>query len=320
MIPQSAVPIRLIRREGEIGVDWLRLTASNMSEPFFFQTVKRLREAGERYVFTGADELTAFAERSHDVKTAFIFHVSHCGSTLLANALKTVANAVVISEPALMTPGQLLSPSARKAFGRSTLEALILGAVNAYALNGPPKRYVFFKFMDLASLALPTLRRMFPAVPFVFIYREPSHVIASNLEEVPEDLRLSAAPDIKALLGKDQAWEPSATAWWSAIYEAECLRAAVAPNTVMVDYCDLNDTRAVQLMCHLGMNSGDIDKAAVSTTFGRYSKASPTQNMTFSPAADYERRRTTAERMDPGEYLPASAAYRRLRAMKARIA
>ena len=309
--PAGALPIRITVRDERLVVDWLPLDTIAMPEPFFPQTIRRMRDDGAQYVTTGLDALAAFADSPVPVRTAFVFHVSHCGSTLVANVLKTIPESFVLSEPALITVGgQLCSPYLTRVISREQHHALIRGAIAAYAAAGGPKRYLFCKFTDVASLCLPLLRSLFPEVPFLFLYRDPRHVIASNLE-IPEDIRRQWHAEVAALLGHEAHWAPPPARYFAEIFEAECVRAAITPNVIPLDYRDLSPERLLQLLPQLGVAPQDVDEAALRGQFRTYSKALPSQAERFSAQAEAARREAMAACLDPAHCAGALAAYER---------
>ena len=82
----------------EATVNWVEVGSTPLAEPFFDQTLTRLREAtpAAREILTDIDTLFRVGEVLPRPQPAgFIFHISRCGSTLLANALKTSDQVVV---------------------------------------------------------------------------------------------------------------------------------------------------------------------------------------------------------------------------------
>ena len=80
---------------------WMEFDGSTFAEPFFEQTISRLRQStpAVREIDTDLETLLRAGKTRPKVAPAgFIFHVSHCGSTLVANALKTAKGAVVVAE------------------------------------------------------------------------------------------------------------------------------------------------------------------------------------------------------------------------------
>lgn len=76
--------------------------------------------------------------------TGFIFHISRCGSTLLANALKTANQVLVVSEP------------------RPVTETLLLRLPSGGA--DEPEKLVI-KFTSINILAMRQMRTWWPDVP-----------------------------------------------------------------------------------------------------------------------------------------------------------
>ena len=79
----------------------MELGESGLDDPFVNDTVERLRN--EKPPRRELDTSLATLERIGLALPAvtprgFIFHISHCGSTLVANALKTIPGIVVASE------------------------------------------------------------------------------------------------------------------------------------------------------------------------------------------------------------------------------
>src|ERR1043165_3268008 len=88
---QGWMPIDAVVVDGRPGLTWLEMTGVDLAEPFFQQTVDRVKSKHpeRREVFTEFDTLVQL-EKTFDTvaPTGFIFHSSRCGSTLLANACR----------------------------------------------------------------------------------------------------------------------------------------------------------------------------------------------------------------------------------------
>src|SRR5689334_11121705 len=99
------IPTDLCLTSLEPTVEWRDLSGVVPAEPFFRQTVARLGASDPAgRVHTGIDALLEWGVRERHARPAGIIgHVSRCGSTLLANALKTASDCVVLSEPQPLT-------------------------------------------------------------------------------------------------------------------------------------------------------------------------------------------------------------------------
>ena len=126
--------------------------------------------------------------------TGFIFHVSRCGSTQLANTLSVSPNVFVYAESHLvpevllwLTRSLNLSDAQKLAITRTVVRRMCLrqragekgeGTVTS---SGPG---CFFKFQSHMTNAVfsDLLLRAFPKVPFVVLYRNPVEVLVSHLQ------------------------------------------------------------------------------------------------------------------------------------------
>lgn len=181
----GAVPARL--RFGPDGprVEWLPLDGAPFSEPFFDQTLSRLRRAT-------AD--TPFARRSTPVDAlcavaaglpvaGLIFHVSRCGSTLLAQMLAALPRHVVVAEAPVID--DILRGTRRDPdIGDEERIAWLRGAVAALGRRKTPaEERVFMKLDSWSIFDLPLVRRAFPGVPLLFLHRDPLEVLVSLMRK-----------------------------------------------------------------------------------------------------------------------------------------
>jgi hypothetical protein len=177
----GALPYRLTC-ERSPSVEWIRGDGGRFVEPFFEDTVARLRRnnpANRR-----ADRLRAPLSALRDGPLGLpvggiIFHVSRCGSTLVSQMLAASPRNLVLSEP------QLIDDLLRLARSDATLSdeeqiSLLRGAMNALSQRpaGGAER-CFLKTDCWHIFSLPLIQRAFPRVPLLFVYREPVQVLVS---------------------------------------------------------------------------------------------------------------------------------------------
>lgn len=177
-------PIRLFAPEGRLLVDWCRLPPDPFTDPFFEQTVGRALCDPGRMLFRRATPLDTLAdfdrERPGLAPTGFIFHLSRCGSTLLAQMLGALPRSLVVSEAPPID--QVLQVAARVP-GATRAQRLgwFRGMVNALGQRRRGDETRFFLKLDCwHALALPFIREAFPEVPWVFLYRDPVEVLVSH--------------------------------------------------------------------------------------------------------------------------------------------
>jgi hypothetical protein len=110
----------------------------------------------------------------------FIFHISRCGSTLAARMLSALKSHRVLSEPQPfdgIVCARLNNPSVK-------IKDQILwlkGLMKSFGQRTDPSlRHLFIKFDSWHAMALPLIRRAFPQVPVLFLYRDPVEVLVSH--------------------------------------------------------------------------------------------------------------------------------------------
>ena len=171
------VPIRVHERDTPV-VEWCWLDGLGFDDPFFVQTVERAFRTPFSLLFhreTPIDDLEALPPGLEP--SGFIFHGSRCGSTLVSQMLAAVPEHLVLSEP--LPVDQLLRSGAAEADRVRWLRALV-------AVLGRPRRgeRAFVLKLDAwNTCSLELVRRAFPNVPWVFLFREPVEVLASQLRQ-----------------------------------------------------------------------------------------------------------------------------------------
>lgn len=180
---------------------WMEMRELSLSEPFFFQTVARARQAhpDAAEVLTRPDALIQLEKISDSISpSGFIFHTSRCGSTLLANACRALEGSIVISEAPVVEKllGRFFS-YLKTDTARTLFNALLLrGALSALGQRrtGNEQR-LFVKFSSVSVLQFEQVKRVWPNVPSVFMFRDPLEVISSNLANPPEWMQFESIPE-----------------------------------------------------------------------------------------------------------------------------
>jgi len=198
------LPVDAVVVEGRPGLSWMDMDGVELSQPFFQQTIDRLRSEhpDRRERFTELDTLVQL-ENSFDSlsPTGFIFHSSRCGSTVLANACRTLDGAIVLSEPPAVD--KLIARFITDADAAGTKEKLysifLRGVVKALAQRRTGReQHLFIKFSCCSVAQIERIQRLWPDVPWMFLYRDPVETIVSNVSNVPtwlqdEDHRVLAS-------------------------------------------------------------------------------------------------------------------------------
>jgi hypothetical protein len=176
-------PIRVGWRDGQPLVDWCHTEGVAFTDPFFGETVQRCLSHPFRLLFRHETTIERVgrhvAEHPGLPPAGFVFHMSRCGSTLVSQMLAAVVEHRVLSEPppvdSVLRAAEVLpdlTDDGREAWLRWTVAALGQGA--------PGQSRLFVKFDAWSALELPLVRRAFPAVPCVFLFRDPVEVLVSQ--------------------------------------------------------------------------------------------------------------------------------------------
>jgi len=191
--------------EGRPGLLWMEMSGVSLSEPFFQQTVERAKANGKDRgeLFTEFDALLQLEQSLDSVEpTGFIFHSSRCGSTLVANACRAITNSIVVSEAnaidkliaRFITDRGGIKESLYSVFLRATVRAL------AQRRNGN-EQHLFVKFACCSFAQIERISRIWPNVPWVFLYRDPIETIVSNLAGVPPWLKDADRRVLASIIG-----------------------------------------------------------------------------------------------------------------------
>jgi hypothetical protein len=170
------VPIRLYKRDSAVRVDWCDMADDRFTHPFFLDTIRQRMRYPFNLVFrhqTSVDTLREVAESSDTIPpTGFIFHMSRCGSTLVAQMLAASSANVVISE----------APPIEAAV-REERDLLRWMVTALGRRRWPEERRYFIKFDSWNTLDLAAIKDAFPDVPWIFLYRDPVEVIVSQMRQ-----------------------------------------------------------------------------------------------------------------------------------------
>jgi hypothetical protein len=174
-------PIRVHGGAAEPLVDWAVIDEP-FTDPFFEQSAHRAMQHPFNQVFlrtTPLDVLDASPQTLPGGEpTGFVFHMSRCGSTLIAQMLSRLSDTIVLSEPQPLD-GVLRLRRARALDDESTARRL-RGMVAALCRPRRGERRSFVKFHAWHVVDLPLIARTFPATPWVFAFREPRAVMRSQ--------------------------------------------------------------------------------------------------------------------------------------------
>ena len=260
-------PYRLVRREQWL-CRWFARAGQPYSEPFFSETIlKCLSHAPNGKMFASYSTLDFLPEAVQLVEpiapTAFIFHVSRCGSTLLAQLLGLDPQHVVLSEPPLIDE-LLRLPMQDAQFDALAIEPLVRAALGLLGDRRCDETRLFVKLDSWHIHFAPLIRKLYPDTPFILLFRAPRPVIRSHqarrgtqsvpglLEPALFDLRAedTATTNADAYMGKVLAY----------FYRQFATMAAHDDRALLLDYSQGAEQMMTQLARHVGWT---IDEATL---------------------------------------------------------
>jgi hypothetical protein len=189
------LPVDAVVMNGRPGLGWMNLADARLTEPFFQQTVDRLRAGNPKPEerFTEFDTLVQLEQTFDSVApTGFIFHSSRCGSTLLSNACRAIDGAIVLSEPPAVDKliARFITDVDEHGTKAKLYSIFLRGVVKALGQRRTGnEQSLFVKFACCSVSQIERIQRLWPDVPWVFLYRGPVETIVSNIENVPSWLR-----------------------------------------------------------------------------------------------------------------------------------
>ncbi|MGB8208674.1 MAG: hypothetical protein WCF69_13875 [Mycobacterium sp.] len=175
-------------------VDWADLSTERFVEPFFDQTVARWASGphAKPLVRTGLDAFLALDNEPSLDPSGLIFHLSRCGSTLVSRLLGTLPGVVVVSEP---SPLNALLGLDRDRVDGATLVRLVRLLVRAMGRRRHgDERHLVLKCTSWNIRRREILAAAFPETPWVWVQRDPAHVVASLMTNPTGWLGLGIVP------------------------------------------------------------------------------------------------------------------------------
>jgi hypothetical protein len=295
------LPLRFEFDRTGVAVRWINFSRQSLSEPFFAQTIRHLRStvpAANERLTNLSEMLEKAASVPSTLPAGVIFHVSRCGSTLVANAMKSGGDCVVLSESRpvgmLLQPGlfenSLFPPEGHEAARKLLMEAVI----NLYSSAFGEK--VIIKCQSAVLLHLSLARSIWPTVPFLILIRDPVEVMVSNLAKPAGWVRsMHRASDSKAFFGLTHSQiQKMSIEEYCAHGLGEFFRATIQAtdeNCRIVDYEQLDFTLIDQIAQWFGVRSVNKESSNLHEELRIYAK-DPNRRIIFED--DRERKQKEA--------------------------
>jgi hypothetical protein len=177
------IPVKLYPEDDSLLCRWLYTGNKDFNEPFFDETISACRSLPEnghlKRSMSSTDVLAGWVKDIEVIEpTAFIFHISRCGSTLISQMLGMQPSNIVLSEVPFFD--DLL----RYGKKHHCMEQILPPLKAAIGLYGAKRKaayqQLFIKTDSWHIHFYKELRALYPAVPFFLLYRKPDEVIRSQ--------------------------------------------------------------------------------------------------------------------------------------------
>jgi hypothetical protein len=295
-------------------VEWVHLGGEHADGGFYYDEVQRALQRPFNRLFGFCSPLAELARSPTPPALApsgLVFHMSHCGSTLVSRMLAAGEAHLSLGEPQPLDAALRLCAEA--GLDEPVQIALVRGVAAALGVPRRGETRYFLKLDAWHVALLPLLRRAFPETPWAFVYREPLEVMAAQTDSSAlAPWRLPAG-----VLGlASEAGEAPRADDFAATLAAICERALgglASGGGLLVSYSELPDAVARRILPHLGVTPSAADLAAMALAATADAK-SPGQ--AFTPDSAEKRARATPEARAAVHGRLADA-YARLQAVRA---
>ncbi len=182
--PADWFPVHLHTHASPAVLEWARFGPRRLFDPFFEQSAGAALRAPGALLFPWRGTVDALEDEIGDAQpelapAGFVFHLSRCGSTLLAQVLAASPRNRVLSEAPPID--QLLAHDAGIGLPRERRIRRLRAVVNAYARKraGDESR-LFIKWDAWHTLHLDLIQAAFPRTPWVYLHRDPVEILVSQ--------------------------------------------------------------------------------------------------------------------------------------------
>lgn len=178
------IPFKLINHNSGFLFQWLHVGNQPFTDPFFDDTVAKCKRRAENLKpFRCVSEINIITEWANEIDSvapsAFIFHVSRCGSTLVSQLLAMKEENISLSEVPVFD--EILRMPFKHQVDSKTAEDLLPAACTFYGQKRSGKENrLFIKTDSWHLLFYKQLRVLYPHVPFIILYRQPHEVLFSQ--------------------------------------------------------------------------------------------------------------------------------------------
>ncbi|HEX3405958.1 MAG TPA: aspartyl beta-hydroxylase [Caulobacteraceae bacterium] len=290
--PPGWLPARVAGEGRDACVEWVRFGARRLLEPFYEESLAAVIYSPFNRLFGFSTRLAELAPPADALEpTGLVFHMSRCGSTLVAQLLAALAETLVVSEAPPIDAVVRLDASAADVDAVGHAE-LLRAMVGAFGRPRAGETRFLLKLDSWHTRALPLFRRAFPRTPWIFLIREPVEVLVSHLRRPGmQAAGLLPAGDIGAGWRGEASREANTAAALAAICEG-AEQAFGAGGGLVVNYAELPAGLWTRILPHFGVRPSAADLAAMAAAAGRDAKQPASA---FTPDAGAKQAAATEE-------------------------
>ncbi|UUL82450.1 sulfotransferase [Sphingomonas qomolangmaensis] len=271
------LPTAIVPGPEGAGVEWLHFGDSPLTAPFFEDSLRAARRRPFNRWLRVRTPLVTLADGAPGGALAppsgLVFHLSRCGSTLVAQMLAASPRHVVVSEaPPFDALVQLLERQPAISLAQRVLLVRAMAAALGRDRFGN-RRHYFLKLDSWHPLALPLLRHAFPDTPWVFLYRDPVEILVSHQ-------RMPGSQTVPGMMG-NLFGMPDGHLLGAAVYTARVLAricdAVLAYHALgggaLIAYGDLPEAVPTRILPHFGVTLDPDEQAAMAAAALRDAKS-----------------------------------------------
>lgn len=175
------IPYKLVEKDKNVYFEWIYLGDIRCTDPFFDETISKCKShsynSKKFKVVSTVENLIDWSLELISVELrSLVFHVSRCGSTMLSQSLATSSENIMISEAPIIDE-ILRSPL----FDLDKKNILIQSVVKFLGQKRfPAQKNLIVKLDAWHIFNVRQLRLVFPELPFVLLYRNPTEILKSH--------------------------------------------------------------------------------------------------------------------------------------------
>jgi hypothetical protein len=243
-------------------VEWCYLGRRRFTEPFFESTLQHCMRMPFNMLFRRQTPVETLLEcqatRPGLRPTGFIFHMSRCGSTLVSQMLAALPQNIVLSEASPIDEVLTAIRVAQPMPDTRHIEWLRAMVSALGQRRYPDECRLFIKFDCWHTQDLPLLRAAFPKTPWIFVYRDPLEVMASQMRT--RGIHLVPSPINCVRFGIDPSeaaqltHEEYAARVLAAVLQAALDQESESGGGLLVNYLQLPQAVTTSIAAHFGVS------------------------------------------------------------------